>query len=164
MDLKVFQLALFNKNQKEANKRGMIRWTILALSVALFFIASLKGELNIAIITFILGAIVGFFIDCLGVAKLKLWKYTKQEFLKKEYFFIVVPAWGALGMAVNLIWNWIKIPELILFAVITLSLFSLHEIPNLKTKSWEYRIPMRLVIIGWIPLILAYRIIFLLLL
>jgi hypothetical protein len=66
-------------------------------------------------------------------------------------------------MAVNLLWNKIPFPEIITFSLLTLGLFSLHEIPNLKTGSWKYSVSMKVVVPGWVPLVWGVRIIFLLL-
>ena len=140
----------------------MLRWPILALGIILFFTAFLKGQIINAIFIFAISAIIGFIMDYLGMAKLKLWKYTRQEFLKPSYFCIVVPAWGVFGMAINFFWNWIHLPEILVFIIITIGLFSFYEIPNLKTKSWEYYVPIWVVMFGWLPLIFIFRTLFLL--
>jgi hypothetical protein len=155
-------LALLNKEQKKENKKGILRWPMFALGIILFFTAFLREEITSAIFIFTISAIIGFIIDCLGVAKLKLWRYTKQEFLKPSYFCIVVPAWGVFGMAINFFWNLIHLPEIIVFIVITTGLFSFCEVPNFKTKSWEYYVPIWIVMFGWFPLIFIFRILFLL--
>jgi hypothetical protein len=154
-------LALSNKNGKK--NRGLIRYPIFALGIMIAIFALLKGEIKEATISFSIGALGGFILDCIGVAKLKLWYYTKQPFLSKSYFAIVIPAWGIFSMAVNLLWNKIPFPEIITFSLLTLGLFSLHEIPNLKTSSWKYSVSMKVVVPGWVPLVWGVRIIFLLL-
>lgn len=157
----MFRLALSNKNKEEANKKGICRWVSLIVGITLFFIAFFKGELVTAFLTFVIGALSGFVIDCIGVGILKLWRYPRQEFLKIEYFGLVVPAWGVFGMLINLPLNWIPVPELLSFTVITVSLLVFYELPNIKIGSWKYRVPAWVVILCWIPLILAYRFLFL---
>jgi len=148
-----------NKGQK---KRAILGLPILGLGLTLLILALTRGEIKEATLSFVIGAFSGFLLDCLGVAKLKLWIYTKQEFRSKSYFGVVIPAWGIFGMAINLIWNWVYISEIAAFFAITLGLFTLHEIPNLKTKSWKYSVSMRVVIPGWFLLILGLRAVFIL--
>jgi len=150
-------LVPLNKN------RGTIRWLIFALGIIIAILAIVEGEVFKAIFSFLLGMIVGFLLDCLGVAKLKLWYYTKQPFLSKSYFGIVIPAWGVFSMALNFLWDKIPFSQIATFSLITVFLFSLHEIPNLKTQSWKYSVSMKVVIAGWIPLVYGIRVIFLLL-
>jgi len=157
----VFLLVLSNKNQEETDKKGMSRWISLTAGIVLFFIAFLKGELITAFLTFAIGALCGFVIDCIGVGILKLWKYPRQEFLKKEYFGIVVPAWGVFGMLINLPLNWIPMPDALSFTMITVSLLVFYELPNIRIGSWKYNVPTWIVISGWFPLILANRFLFL---
>ena len=151
-----------DKNRENGKKnRGLIRWPIFALGLILVFFALNKGEIKEAIISFVIGASGGFLLDCIGVAKLKLWFYTKQPFLSKPYFAIVIPAWGIFSMTVNLLWDKIPFPEITSFSLLTLGLFSLHEIPNLKTESWKYSVSMKVVVPGWLSLVWGTRILFL---
>jgi len=155
-------LVLSNGNRENGKKnRGLIRWPIFALGLGLAIFALSKGEIKEMLLSFALGALGGFLLDCFGVAKLKLWFYTKQPFLSKPYFAIVIPAWGIFSMTVNLLWDKIPFPEITTFSLLTLGLFSLHEIPNLKTESWKYSVPMKIVVPGWLPLVWGTRILFL---
>lgn len=133
-----------------------IRWLMLALGIGVLFPTILKGEIGYALIAFLCGMIYGLLIDLLGTKMIGLWQYTGQQ---KEYFIITVPCWGIFSMAVNLIWNWIEVPWLA-FIAISIGLFLFLEVPNLKTRSWVYKVPVWLVVIGWIPLILSFRVLY----
>lgn len=109
------------------------------------------------LISFILGFLGGFLIDILGVKIMKLWKYPRQEFLTIKYFAIVLPAWGVFSVAINLVWGWLFKEFFIAVTTITLILFLIHELPNLKTDSWEYYTPTWLVVLGWPPLVIVFR-------
>jgi len=148
-----------------SNGEKVIRFRWIAFLTAAIFIpiSFLRGEITIAILAFILGAISGFSLDCLGVGVLKLWKYPRQEFLKKQYFGLVVPAWGAFGMSINLCWQWIQIPDPITFFISTIVFIGLYELPNLKSSSWEYFAPTWLIVAGWFPLIFVFRMLFMML-
>lgn len=139
------------------------RWIALLTAAIFIPISFLRGEMTIAILAFILGAISGFSLDCLGVRILKLWKYPRQEFLGGPYFGLVVPTWGFFGMSINLFWQWIQLPNLITFFVITTLLIGLYELPNIKSGSWQYFAPTWLIIAGWFPLIFVFRILFIML-
>jgi hypothetical protein len=102
--------------------------------------------------------IYGLLIDFVGINLMHFWEYPDRS--KLVYFAITLPCWGIFSMAVNLIWNWIK-PPWLASVVVTTGLFLLLEIPNLLTRSWVYYVPMWFVIIGWVPLILSFRIIYL---
>lgn len=156
-------MVLSNKNreQKKENKKGTMRWLALLTVIILIPVAYLKGEVIDVALAFIIGAFGGFLIDYVGIMKLKLWKYPRQKFLNIEYFGIVVPSWGILGMTINLLWNWIYAPEILILLGITLALLILYEAPNLKSKSWEYYAPTWLIGTGWFPMILGFRTIFL---
>jgi len=136
-----------------------MRWFALTCGFLLFPVAYFQGEIREAMIAFLLGMFCGFSLDLFGVGRLHLWNYPRQPFLGKKYFAFVVPAWGVFGMQINLLWNWLEIPWLT-FIVLTVGLFAMYEIPNLKTGSWQYQSSMRLVGIGWWPLILYFRIAF----
>lgn len=160
----MFQLVLSNKNKKEANQKGISRWISLSAGIILFFIAFLKGESFIAFLTFVISAFCGFAIDCIGIGILKLWKYPRQTFLTVEYFGIVVPAWGVFGMLINMPLNWIRVDMALAIILVTISLLTFYELPNIKIGSWKYSVPVWLVIFGWIPLTFVFRFLFLLLL
>lgn len=147
---------LNHRKQKELE----MRWFILLWSIVLICLVFLRGEIIRAVLSFGIGVFVGFLVDCLGVGYLKQWRYPRQEFLKKEYFIIVVPAWGVFGATINLLWNWLGVTEIASFIIITVSLLLVHELPNFKTKSWEYHASMWLVCLGWFPLILVLRVLF----
>ncbi len=119
--------------------------------------AYFKEELLCVLISFVLGFLGGFLIDIFGVKMAKLWKYPRQKFLSPEYFRIVLPAWGVFSMAINLTWEWFFGNFFIAVIIITLILFAIHELPNVKTHSWKYYTPTWLVILGWPPLIIVFR-------
>lgn len=115
---------------------------------------------------------MGYAIDWLGMAKLKLWVYSRQPFNKGSYYALVVTGWAILGVAINQFWNCchslidfepsISLAErIITFAAVYLIFVGLCEIPNLKTKTWTYNASWRLVLIGWIPLLGLIRLIYL---
>ena len=135
-----------------------IRWFMLALGVGILLPAILRGETREASFSFLIGMPYGVLLDLVLGRLIGFWKYGGS---KKEYIFITVPCWGIFGMAVNLIWDWIGVPW-ISFLVVTIGLFAYLELPNLKTKSWTYYSPKWLVIAGWIPLTLSFRLLYLL--
>lgn len=153
---------VIKKETEIEKKRPRLIWPLSVLGVVLFCLALTKGEMKEATLSFAIGALGGFILDYVGVAKLKLWTYTNQKFLSKSFFGIIIPAWGIFDMTINLIWNWLLISEIAAFSCITLGLFTSHEIPNLKTKEWKYSVPMWLVIPGWLPLIMGFRLVFIL--
>jgi hypothetical protein len=128
---------------------------MLFLGIGVLLPVVFRGEMQYATIAFLIGLPYGLLIDFVGV-KLGLWKYGGSKWV---YFMITVPCWGAFSMAINLIWNWIKNPWLA-FPIITVGLFSYLELPNLKTKSWTYSVPLWFVAIGWIPLVLSFRVVY----
>jgi len=134
-----------------------IRWLMLGLWVAVLVPAVLRGEIECVVIALIIGVFYGLVIDLIGVGVLKLWKYSSAQW-GWEYFTVTVPCWGIFSMVINLVWNWIGTPWSFIF--ITLGLFAMLELPNLKTRSWTYNAPMWLVMIGWIPLVLSFRIVY----
>lgn len=141
-----------------------MRWVALATAMVLFPLAYKTGETVEAVLAFFAGALSGLFLDLLGVRKLKLWNYPRQPFLSKKYFSIVVPAWGVFGMTINLLWAWFggsTVPLMVLVMFITLGLLIVYEFPNLNSKSWEYYASFRVIIPGWFPMILFFRIAFL---
>ena len=138
------------------------RWFVLLAGIALLLFAYWRAEIAEAFIAFLVGIGGGLLLDWIGVAKFHFWEYSRQPFPSWKYFAITLPCWGILGMAINLLWNWIAIPWLA-FLLITVTLMALHELLNLKTKSWEYFVPFWLVVVGWIPLILSFRGVFILL-
>lgn len=155
-------LALFNENQIKAGRRGKFRWIILSVGIVLFSIAFFRREIMVAFLSFTIGALGGFAIDYLGIKALKLWTYPRQEFLKKEYFMLIIPGWGVFGMMVNLPLSWIQASNEIALPMLTLSLFAFCELPNIKIGCWKYNAPIWLIALCWIPLVICYRFIFLL--
>jgi len=158
----VSQLVLFNENQIKAIKKGRFRWIILSVGIVLFSIAFLRRETMFAFLSFTIGALGGFAIDYLGIKALKLWTYPRQKFLKKEYFMLVIPGWGVFGMMVNLPLSWIQSSNEIALPMLMLSLFAFCELPNIKIGTWKYNAPIWLIALCWIPLVVCYRLIFLL--
>jgi len=154
-------LILSNKNQTKAGKRGKFRWIILSVGIVLFSIAFLRKETMVAFLSFTIGALGGFAVDYLGIRVLKLWTYPRQKFLKKEYFMLVIPGWGVFGMMVNLPLSWIQVSNEIALPMLMLSLFVFCELPNIKIGTWKYNAPIWLIALCWIPLILAFRFLFL---
>ena len=153
---------------KEVTEKREIRmrWFILGSGIVLLLLAYKTGEAIEAIIAFCMGTLLGFLIDCVGIGKLNLWSYSRQPFLSKKFFFIVIPAWGVFGMTINLLWIWFShmtVSWIVLFVPITAGLLILYEFPNLNSKSWEYRASSRLVISGWFPMVLFFRFAFLML-
>ena len=140
------------------------RWFIPSWIVLAIFLKEVIGIESILYQIF-LGMINGFLLDILG-HKLKLWNYPRQPFFSRAYFLLVVPAWGIFGSQVNVIWNltrkyfisWEWIYGVVFTTLLlSLFLFILYELPNLYRKSWKYSVSMRKVAIGWIPLILYFR-------
>jgi len=155
-------LALLNKNQTKAGERGGFRWIILSVAIALFSVAFLRGEKMVVFLSFTIGALGGFAVDYIGIKILKCWTYPRQEFLKKEYFALVIPGWGVFGMMVNLPLSWIPGSNAITILILLISLLAFCELPNIKIGCWKYTAPTWLIVLGWIPLVLCYRFIFLL--
>lgn len=140
-------------------------WFLLILPLIAFDLM----EDHKIVLSFIVGAIGGFLLDVLGHT-LGLWNYPRQPFLSRDYFMLVIPAWGVFGSQINVSWNLLR-EYLITFPDWTLSivftsillavlLFCVYEIPNLYRKSWEYSVSLEIVAIGWIPLILYFRILY----
>jgi len=125
---------------------------MLVLGIAILIPSIFLRETQYAIVAFLIGLPYGLLVDFVGV-RLMLWKYGGSKW---GYFLITVPCWGVFSLTINLHWNWIKNPWLA-FPIITLGLFSYLELPNLKTKSWTYSVPLWFVAIGWIPLVLSFR-------
>ncbi len=130
-----------------------IRWFMLVLGIAMLVLAILRQDLWCAVVAFVLGLIYGPMIDLIGSKIMKLWKYNGG--FGPGYFLITVPCWGVFSMTINLLWDWIRSPWLAFLMLICL--FTYLELPNLKTKSWAYSVPLWLVAIGWIPLVLSFR-------
>ncbi len=136
-----------------------LRWLILICGIILFLIAWLRGEIIDVAIAFGLGIFAGFFIDWLGMKVFRFWDYPRQPFLHWKYFVIALPDWGVIGMIINLLWNWVENPWLA-FPVVVTALFITHDFPNLKTKSWNYNVPIWLAVIGWLGATLGFRVVF----
>jgi len=134
---------------------------MLLIGIALFLAASSRGEIKEAAIAFAIGIFSGFIIDYVGVGKLHLWYYPRQPFPGMRHFAFVVLSWGVFAMTINLIWNWIDNFGIVLGALF-LGQFAAYEAVNLITKSWKYYAPAWLVLIGWFPLVLSFRGLFLL--
>ena len=172
--LKVIDQSIHKIRRGEWRFRGKFRWIMFSLGILFFILASLRGVASDAITAFILGLFLGFVIDYFGTL-FNLWTYARGSFKKREYFVIVIPIWGIFSMILNMLWempilwNWLLylISEWYLIAmvkvvIITLILFCLHELSNLKTRSWSYGegISNWIITIGWFPLILGFRYIY----
>lgn len=134
----------------------LIRYWMLVLGIGVLIPAILKGEMRDVVIAFLIGMPYGLLIDWVGAEVMRLWKYAGSL---RGYFLITVPCWGVFDMAINLFWNWIT-PSWLAFIVVTIGLFAYLELPNLRTRSWLYDAPLWLVGLGWIPLILSFRILY----
>jgi hypothetical protein len=140
------------------------RWFIPGWIIVIFLFKELI-EPKVAILSFFVGMLNGFILDTVA-HRLKLWSYPRQPFLSKNYFLLVIPAWGVFGSQVNVMWNlvrehWMNIEWLsgvtITTIFLTFSLFVLYEIPNLYRKSWQYSTSLTKVLPGWVLLILFFR-------
>jgi hypothetical protein len=140
------------------------RWLIPIWIVTIFFLKNLIDPIVI-IYPFLVGMFGGFLLDIIG-HRLNLWQYPRQPFLSRDYFLLVIPAWGVFGSQINVIWNlarkyfitceWVQAVTLTTF-IVHFPLYSLYELPNLYRKSWKYSVSMCRVILGWVPLILYFR-------
>ena len=141
------------------------RWITITLGPLLFLIAYQQGEFLNAFVSCIVGIIGGFLIDLIGVQKLGFYSYPRQKFLTRDYFSIVSPAWGVFGMTINMPWNWLVGTGIQFYSYIILTavLMVFYELLNFKSVSWRYYVPKWIVILGWIPMIIAFRTTFLLL-
>lgn len=154
-------MVLFKQGLKARKfELARMRWIILACGVVLFSTAGFYGKIREATIAFSIGLISGFFLDWLGIKKFRFWTYPRQKFLTINYFILALPDWGVISQMINLIWDWLKDPWLS-FVVVAIVIFITHDLPNLKTKSWNYFAPKWLVVSGWMVYILITRIFFL---
>lgn len=131
------------------------RWFWIPASLATIGIALTQGQWVEILIAFGLGFLGGCMIEVVGMKILHLWRYPRQS---KRYLPVIGIAWGFLGVMVNLLWDWMGTPSSITFIILTLGLLLIWEAPNLITKSWQYHAPTWLVILGWFPLVAAFRI------
>jgi len=140
------------------------RWLTIALGPTLFLFACWRGEFLNACLSCAVGVIYGFFIDIVGGKLLNFYRYPRIEFLSKDYFKLLPPAWGLFGMMVNLPWNWFAGEgiQLYFLAPFTVLFITLYELPNYKAVSWQYNIAKWVVILGWIFMMIIFRITFLL--
>ena len=153
---------VFHSKGENGVERLRTRWFYFPGGLLLLAFAYPRGEVKEAVLAFILGAAGGFALDYIGVAKLHLWQYPRQPFGSFKYFAITVSCWGIFNMAVNLFWDrtgafWLA------FLVVTIVFLIVHEFPNTKMQSWTYSVPLWVVGVGWIPLILVFRGVFVLL-
>jgi len=138
------------------------RWLMLLAGIALFLISICGGKFSEAFSAFIIGMIGGFIIDCVGCGVFHFWDYPRQPFPSMKHLFIVVPSWGIFAMTINLLWERIENPWLVL-TFLFLGQMAVYEIANRKTRSWIYFAPRWLVVAGWFPLVLYFRLIFIVL-
>lgn len=134
-----------------------IRWIMVALAIIALFVAWRRGQLRSAVLAFFVGMVWGIVLDLiLGQFLLGLWHYGDNTTPSLFYYGIIVPCWGAFGMFINVMWDWIEDWRIAL-VVLIVSLFLLLEVPNLTTHSWTYSVPLWFVAIGWIPLVATHR-------
>ena len=126
---------------------------MLFLGIGVLLPAIFRGDMKHALIAFSVGLTYGLLIDFVGVQLIPLWKYGGPRWV---YIMITVPCWGSFSMAINLPWDWIK-NSWLAFPIVAIGLFTYLELPNLKTRSWTYSVPLWFVAIGWIPLVLSFR-------
>ena len=138
-----------------------MRWFGLACFLILLLMAWRKGDMKNYAIAFSLGCALGFAIDGVGIP-LGLWEFPRQPFLSLEYFLVVVPCWGVFGATINMIKDWYIKSSIVGLILLTIAMRTIYEVPNLMTGSWVYTTSSLLVNLGWIPLIIAYRLSFLL--
>lgn len=131
------------------------RWFWLSGSLAILGVAFAQGKWVEVLVAFGLGVGGGCLIELFAM-KLRLWTYSYQPF-SRQYFPVVGTAWGCVGIMVNLPWDWMETPSWVTFIVLTLGFLLIWEVPNLVIKSWKYREPSWLVIMGWFPLVAAFR-------
>jgi hypothetical protein len=138
---------------------GYYRWIVLIVAIAMLPFIIAKSLFNDAIIMFTVSIGIALPIDIVAM-KTGLWNYPRQKFFSKEYFCIVLPAWGIFGVSINLLWPYCGggVTSLV---ILTIAMFIFYEIPNIKTISWRYRYSLPLVFIGWFPLVALFRLSFL---
>lgn len=144
------------KEELFLKERGYYRWVSLAIAIAIAPYILMAGSVLESLFMFGTGMILALIIDFTGIWLLKLWVYPRQRFLSREYFGIVLPAWGVFGVATNIIWPYCGTG----FQALTIStvlLFLVYEIPNIRTLSWCYSVPLPIVFAGWFPLVAVYR-------
>jgi hypothetical protein len=166
--MKMIDKLIYEARWGEHRIKGKFRWIVFSLGVMFFIFACFLRIAFNAVIAFTLGCYIGFFIDLFGIY-CGFWKYTRGRFMKKEYFLTVIPTWGIFSMMINMLWEaqvWSLLVNLewylldaIKTVIIGLALFCLHELPNLKTKSWTYstRISKYIIFAGWFPLVAGFR-------
>lgn len=142
------------------------RFTIFS-GIFLILIAFLdESKIELLIFSFFAGMIDGLFLDLVAHSFASpLWKYPRQPFKSRDYFLLVIPAWGVFSMQINFLWNFLRLwirgewifSVSLTGAIITIILFLLYEIPNLKRKAWQYQWSLKKIIIGWPLLIIIFR-------
>ena len=135
------------------------RWLMLMAGIVLFLVALHNGDINKALSAFIIGVAGGFFIDCVGCGILHFWEYPRQPFPGVKHIFIVLPSWGIFSITINLLWDGVRNPWLI-FVLLFFVQMTIYEAVNKKTESWIYFTPAWLVIVGWFPLVISLRLLF----
>ena len=137
-----------------------MRWFGLACFLILLFMAWRKGELRNYAIALIAGCVVGFVIDYVGIS-LRLWEFPRQPFLSWQYFAIVVPCWGVFGATINMVNDWHMRKGWVSIFILAVAVMAVYEIPNILTESWGYTVSTTLIILGWFPMIVLFRLSFL---
>lgn len=135
-----------------------MRWFALVCFLILLILAWRKRTVRRYLVSFIAGCLVGFVFDIAGV-NLELWGYSRQEFLAWQYFGIVVPAWGAFGATINMVFDWYVKKNWTGLVVVSVGLLAAYELLNLITGSWLYfDHSMILVVVAWFPMVFLFRI------
>ncbi|GEM_PF-2753629 len=137
------------------------RWVVGLAAIILLILAFRKGVLEAALVAFVVGAAGGFIQDAIAT-KFRWWVYTRTPFMSPLYFLITLPAWGTLGTVVVGSFWWLHkfpfLPGWSIPMIVTTALLIAYEGINLKTKSWRYYAPAWVVVAGWFPLVLGFRI------
>lgn len=138
-----------------------MRWIGLVVFIILLIIAWRRKDLKNYAFSLILGGLAGYVLDCIFVT-LGLWEYPRQSFMSIEYFALVVTGWSIFGAAINMINDWYMKRNWLSLIIIAVVFVTGYEVINIWTESWIYYTSWLLVILGWIPLILYFRSVYLL--
>ena len=138
-----------------------MRWFGLACFFILLVMAWRRGELKHYAVSLMIGCGVGFILDYVGV-NLGLWDFPRQPFLSWSYFLIVVPCWGIFGATINMVNDWHMKKGWGAIFILSIIVMAIYEVPNLLTESWLYSVTSMVILLGWFPLILTFRLSYLL--
>lgn len=90
------------------------------------------------------GAIGGLCVEYTGVKIVKLWGYAGGGLP----IWAILRGWGETGAMTVVAALWIPHPIIALFAGLLFPLLA-FELPNIRTKGWNYHAPSWLVVVGW---------------